>query len=300
MLDAFRLPPFAGSMFRGVLGWALKDVCSPQLYSYLFETISARPGQSDASRPFILVPPTQARRLKAGDRLTLELRLLGQGCDHLPEFIDAVIYAGDKGLGRGGARYELSKIVVRDGRRPWVCFDAMCGWDQAYQPLPSALGSFVRMPPNCPWRLQIVFDTPTRLVTGGTPSPEPSFEILMRALYRRLNVLLEVHGGETEQLTLLPYLHELGQIESFHQLEWVDWERTSNRQRQRHVMGGVVGVCEFRGDFLPEWLALLTAGEVLNIGKAATFGMGSYHVLYPEDDDSFSSTRTAMGPTSSG
>lgn len=297
MLDSFRLPLFAGSLFRGVMGWALKEVCSPRVYSYLFETTSNRPGQSDASRPFILVPPTQARQLRAGDRLTFELRLLGQGCDYLPEFTDAVMRAGERGLGKKGARFELNKILVREGPRSWVCYDSVCGWAQAYQPLPSALGAFARLPLSHPGTIQLAFETPTRLVIEGEPTREPSFETVMRALYRRLNVLLEVHGGGWDQLTLLDCLDELREIEATHNVEWVDWERTSNRQRQRHLMGGLVGVSQYWGPFRPEWLALLAAGEVLNIGKAATFGMGCYHLLFPEDEASFSSTRSATGPT---
>ena len=281
MRESFKLPPFAGSMFRGVLGWALKEVCGPSLYSYLFETVSKNPGQADASRPFVLIPPLEARQLKAEERLVIELRLLGSGCEYLPEFIEALLLAGDNGLGRQKARFELSKILVDDGARKWVCFDSVVGWDGAYQPLPSALGAFLKLPIEFPSSLELRFETPTRLVYHGAPAESPDFVSLMRALYRRINGIVSVHSGECESLTLLGQTEELAAVFTEHEVEWVDWERTSNRQRRRHVMGGFVGAARYHGDFRPEWLALLKAGEILHIGKATTFGMGRYRVSWP-------------------
>lgn len=278
----FRLPPFAGSMFRGLLGWSLKEVCSAELYAYLFETHSDRPRQSDASRPFILLPPMDARDLVAGHRFNLELRLLGNGCDYLAEFVEALQLAGERGLGSQGARFQLLKILVREGQRQWVCFDQDLGWEQAYQPLPSALGGFEQVLPLAPACIRLLFETPTRLVGEGSPSHMPSFELVMRALYRRINALLETHGGQAPTLTLLEDLDELRQIEGHYNLQWIDWERKSNRQRRRHTMGGFVGVCDFWGSFKPEWLGLLSVGEVLHLGKATTFGMGSYRLQIPE------------------
>ena len=280
MLDSFRLPPFAGSMFRGVLGWALKEVCSPEVYSYVFETASDRPGQADASRPFILLPPTQARQLHAEQRFDVELKLLGQGCEYLPEFIEAIMIAGDGGLGKQRARFELSKIVVDDGVRSWVCFDVACGWESAYQPLPSALGAFIRLPHIEPGQVALVFETPTRLVSHGEPLESPDFAAVMRAMYRRLNALLDVHGGNQESLTLLGQLEALEQILVQHDVAWVDWERSSNRQQRRHLMGGMVGTSVYSGPFHREWLEILSVGQVLHLGKATTFGMGKYRLAF--------------------
>lgn len=283
MLDGFRLPPFAGSMFRGALGWALKKVCCPSDYSYLFETVSERPGQNDAARPFILIPPVDARDLRPGQRLTVELRLLGRGCDYLPEFTEAVMVAGDHGLGKQRARFELTKLLVHDGVRRWVAFDSVAGWEHAYQPLPSALGAFSRAPDLAQDRVSICYQTPTRLVRDGEPINSPEFATLMRALARRLNGLLGIHGAPALPISLLGQMSELEEIFAEHDVQWVDWERTSNRQKRRHIMGGLVGVSHYFGAFRREWLEMLLAGQVLHVGKATTFGMGSYRVILAGD-----------------
>ena len=124
-------------------------------------------------------------------------------------------------------------------------------------------------------------DTPTRLVEHGQPVLDPEFAVVMKALYRRINALLEVHHGNDAGLSLLGELDELEEIEAETLVNWVTWERTSNRQNRRHAMGGLVGQCTYYGRFRPEWLEILAAGQLLHLGKAATFGMGGYRLELP-------------------
>lgn len=273
----FQLPPFAGSMFRGVLGWSLKEVCDPATYRYLFETVSDQPGQRDAVRPFLLIPPLESRRLSEGQKFSIQLRLWGRGCDYLPEFTQALILAGDRGLGQSRTPFELSKIVVEEGAAKWVAFDNRAGWDQAYLPLPSALGSYLPAPGELASpRVAMHFHTPTRLMSQGTPLQEPDFQHIVRSSYRRLNQLLALHGTAQSLPSLKDDLEALQAVYAVHQLEWVDWERTSQRQKKRHIMGGFVGHSSFVGALKPQWLQVLAAGQLFHLGKATTFGMGSY------------------------
>lgn len=276
MLDSFRLPPFAGSMFRGALGWALKEVCAPEVYSYLFETASDARGQSDGSRPFLLLPPLEMRNLRQGKRFSIDLRLWGNGTSFLPEFTEAVMLAGERGLGREKARFELTKVLVNEGRRQWVAYDENMGWERAYMPVPSALGAFGTAPQT--QELCVKFITPTRLVDEGSRAETPHFNILIRAAYRRLRSLLSLHGSVEKLPTLLPDIEQTHTIAASHHVEWTDWERTSQRQKRRHTMGGLVGASLFRGHFQPEWLSVLKACEVIHVGKATTFGMGAIQV----------------------
>lgn len=277
MTDRFTLPPFAGSMFRGALGWSLKEVCEESVYRYLFETTSSAPGRRDASRPFLLVPPLGQRKLRSGDRFQLALRLWGEGTKFLPEMTYALMLAGEWGLGREKAKFELTKVIVDEGPKQWVAYDHALGWDRAYLPMPSALGSFSSVT-NPARQIEVDFLTPTRLVSEGTHSDTPDFPILIHAAYRRVRSLLELHGAAQLLPTLLDDIESTHQIESYHQIEWVDWERTSQRQKKRHIMGGLVGRSLYRGEFQPEWLEVLKACEILHLGKATTFGMGGIRV----------------------
>lgn len=278
----FRLPPFAGSLFRGVLGWALRDVCPDDVYRYLFETESNAPGQQDALRPFVVIPPIRGRNLRAGDRFQLELKLFGGGCDYLEAFLEALRRAGHYGLGREQARFEIVRILVDEGLRRWVAFDRACGWPRAHFPLPSALGAFAPPPGMDVPSLELEFFTPTRLVHQGEPVPLPDFHVILRALYRRLDGLLQHHGGQCLEVDFKEDIAAAQCIAASHEVEWVDWERTSNRQGKRHKMGGLVGRSRFAGDFAPHWIELLGAGQVAHLGKATTFGMGAYRLQFDE------------------
>ena len=282
MRDRFRLPAFAGSMFRGALGWALREVCSDEVYRYLFETSSGRPGEADAARPFLLVPPLEMRQLEPGARFRVELRLFGEACDYVSQFFRAFERAGAKGLGKAGARFHLVKVLLREGERSWVIQESGLAAHQIYEPLPSALGSFARLAETDErQKICFHFHTPTRLVHRGERVMEPTLTIIAKTLWRRLESLLAVHGG-AQALVLNPGdLEWAKEAVGDYELRWVDWERRSNRQGKKHIMGGVVGRAHFQGSIPSAWFQLLKLGEITHIGKATTFGMGGYRLSTP-------------------
>lgn len=60
-------------------------------------------------------------------------------------------------------------------------------------------------------------------------------------------------------------------------LRWHDWERYSGRQKQKMSLGGFIGEATYAGDF-GEFLPMLAWGEVVHLGKAASFGLGRYAI----------------------
>jgi len=282
MKSSFRLPPFAGSMFRGVLGWALKEVCSPLDYEFLFESTSDLPGQSDSTRPFVLVPPLEMRNLRAGDRLRLTLNLFGAATDHRHSFVEALVTAGEFGLGAEQARFELTKVVCREGSSLWSCYQRNLGWGSAYWPLACGLKAFVppRLAPTP--RMVVDFLTPTRIVHQGQPVEVPPFHTLLRALYRRLDSLLQ-QQGQALDVDFRADIARAEQVEMvYDDLNWFDWQRSSQRQSRRHSMGGVVGSVVYEGPWLEHWWTLLSLARFLHLGKSTTFGMGKVQIS-PDD-----------------
>lgn len=108
-----RLPAYAGSAWRGVLGHALKrTVCVTReprcdtcllyrscVYPYVFET----PPPVDAAKlrkypaaphPFVVEPWPDCRDLAEGDAFGLDLVLIGRGRTQLPYFIEALRRCG--------------------------------------------------------------------------------------------------------------------------------------------------------------------------------------------------------------
>ena len=61
-------------------------------------------------------------------------------------------------------------------------------------------------------------------------------------------------------------------------LRWHDWERYSQRQKQKMKLGGLVGEVEFAGEWQP-FLPLLRLGAALHVGNGTGFGLGRYEIL---------------------
>lgn len=287
------LPAFAGSSFRGLLGWCLQAAACPRrppcrecrepdrcVYSYLFETSTshapaANHGSQEVPRPFVLEPPFGGRALEPGARFHLGLRLFGEAIRYVAHFVYALEDMGRRGLGQDAARFRLvsaaqvgpdqrARLFYRDGRaeeepQPWDLEEvAREGEDAA--------------------RVEVRFLTPTRLVSRGRLLEVVEFHHLVRALLRRLNLVRTVHGeGPLEvDFGALVRLAEEVRLEE-ERLEWFDWTRHSSRQERSVDMGGVVGTAVYEGPVGP-FLPLLRAGEVLHVGKATTFGMGRFEV----------------------
>ena len=275
MLDGYRLPPFAGSLFRGCLGWALQQYCTADEYAMLFET---RNDQADLARPFVLVPPVDCRDLKPGDRLKVSLRLLGNGCGHAHQFLMAFRQIGRVGLGESRSKFELTRVLVDEGTRSWVCYDAGLAPAHQYLPLPCALGNFAFGTWTDVSEIELDFVTPTRIVHKGEPVRQPDFHVVVRTLLRRMEGLLAQQGVALDFDYRAEVERALGVETVAMRASWTDWERKSNRQRRNITMGGLVGAVRYRGDFQSEVLGLLQAAQIVHVGKATTFGMGAFSV----------------------
>jgi len=139
----------------------------------------------------------------------------------------------------------------------------------------------LRMPEFSPSdaRVRLVTMTPLRLQRDGRPlSPkEISARPLLMALIRRIGLITEFHTHEDigTDYSALGELAETVTIET--KLEWLNWERYSNRQKQKMSFGGVVGKIELGGSLGP-FLPYLHLGQWLHLGKNATFGLGQYQI----------------------
>jgi CRISPR/Cas system endoribonuclease Cas6 (RAMP superfamily) len=61
-------------------------------------------------------------------------------------------------------------------------------------------------------------------------------------------------------------------------LSWFDWERYSNRQDTKMMMGGFTGSIVFKGDF-EKFIPFLILGEYIHVGKGTSFGLGKYEIM---------------------
>lgn len=299
-----KLPLYKGSTLRGALGHAFKRlVCrnrhglcpkcmfiSNCAYAYVFETpsssVETHLNQLFIPHPFLIEPPTDGKQVYApGDRLEFVLLLIGKGLDYLPFFIASFDHAAARGLGASRTSFALIGVdQVYGGLRIPVWRGGTC---LVTYPRPEEL---VDAAGTTSWtgeidggitcqRQNLFFQTPTRLYKGGRPARSIEFGLLMRSIFRRLDLLGRAHGGGPLNLPFRELLEQAGAV-SFveYDLVWTDWSRFSERQGKHVMMGGYVGRATFIGN-IDSFLPYIRMAEVMHVGKGTVYGMGKMQVL---------------------
>lgn len=135
-------------------------------------------------------------------------------------------------------------------------------------------------PTRIPNRLRLRFFTPIRIRVKGDLQTSLSFELLVQNLLRRVSMLTAVHGERCLELDYRGLIERAGAVRTIDsKLRWWDLERYTNRQEGKLRVGGLIGEVKYEGDAIGEFLPLLVAGELLNIGTGTSFGLGSYELL---------------------
>lgn len=303
--ESIKLPAYKGSAFRGAFGHALKRVacalrhanCADCLlkhncvYAYVFET----PPPPDSRRlrlypaaphPFILRPPPELREtFTAGDCLTGELILIGQAVAYLPYFVYALQLLGEQGLGAGRGRLDL--IQVRELNRAGEAIKDIYRAAEGVITAPEGqAGQETRQAgerrPQFPVEVELQLLTPLRIKAAGKFVKHPEFHHLIRNLLRRLSSLAYFHCQlDPEDFDFKGCIRgaEAVRVRAC-QCHWQEWPRYSQRQRERMLLGGLVGHLSFAA-VPPLLLSLLQCGEQLHLGKAASFGLGQFRILKP-------------------
>lgn len=304
------LPPFKGATFRGTFGSVLREVaCTCPVdgrngvtrhfdhcvYAYLFETQTIG-NDADVPRPFILEPPDQVKTIYApGEMIWLGFTLFGKGIEYLPYFIYVLQAMGQKGFGKGSHPAELVQIFAIDldgGLQPiYYHKDKVVkseGNIYSGEAILSHTAFTFSQPPgelgtkpmiHLLNQAAIYFLSPTRLKYDGKYVDTPEFHIILRSAVRRITSLLQYHHSESRfEMDFPAFFEKAQQVRLLSsETEWLDWERYSNRQKERLKMGGIVGKAEYEGEidsFLP-WLKL---AEWTNVGKNPVFGLGKIKV----------------------
>jgi hypothetical protein len=293
--EPLRLPRFKGSTLRGAFGWAFKSICCSKpetncagcefsqacIHSYVFET--SPPEDSEMMRlypavphPFVIEPPaTHRETFASGSKIGVTLILIGRAREYLPYFVLAFREMGEIGLGRGRGKYSLQSVECADNQPIAPIYHHS---STTIHECPPPLSISALPGPTSASRISLAFETPTRVMFEGHLSSRPEFHILIRTLLRRISAISYFHCGMSLDLDYSLLVERSRQVTlAKYDICWHDWQRYSNRQRTAMKMGGFIGSASYEGPWQEFW-PLIKLGELLHIGKGASFGLGKYSI----------------------
>jgi len=307
------LPDYAGSLLRGQLGAALRNVACmtrqptcpgcPLIqtcpYSRIFEAPPPPKGShalqdfSSIPNPYIIEPPTPgARVLDADDNLAFHLVLVGHATEQLALIIFALQRALSQGLTRARIPADLLQVDWLDAagephpiwhierpvlqEHPAHITPPAINLLAAHAKLTSATGQNDQ-------NITLHIGTPLRLQSQGKPLGigQLTPRALLATLARRIALLMEFHAGQSgwgEAAKRITHLSD--SLTDTQDLHWFDWTRYSSRQQQEMTLGGVLGTWTLHGsqEVLAEIYPWLWLGQWLHVGKNASMGLGGYRL----------------------
>jgi hypothetical protein len=260
----------------------------------------------DIPRPFVFrAPQTQQTRFEPGERFEFGLVLIGRALDFLPYFVLSFRELAREGLGLNRARCTLERVEqlgLADNRESVlndlssvpsnpspVTSLVYSAEDQLFQANGSStadewiafrLRDLGANGKTSLQRVTVRFLTPTFLRADGEVVRRPEFQHLFKRLRDRINALGTFfgHGPLDVDFRGLGDRAEKVRTASAH-IEWVERFRTSSKTHQRHELSGFVGEAVYEGD-LSEFLPWLALGELVHVGKHASWGNGWVEATY--------------------
>lgn len=295
---SIRLPEWAGSMWRGAFGNALrrlscmtrqKDCAACPLFNTCpYPAIFAPPPLEHRIQHFRQPPAPYlieledrgARVLERGGTLRLGMTLLGRAEREAALIVEALEYAARRGLGASGGTAELDEVrclpLAKDGKAMTLYRPAQ---DTRLRDVTRCQLAAPSPPPTLAG-LTLRFRTPLRLQKNGRALPPVKLmpAVLLLSIVKRVALLAELYGNGVPDWDLKSLSETAATITDERDLRWMDWSRYSSRQNQAMRLGGVIGTWRLSGD-LAGFFPALFCGQWLGAGKETVFGLGRYELV---------------------
>ncbi len=273
----WRNPP--AFVFRSVMGLALRRLtCALRLqeschdcmvrescvYSVFFETNIGKdtlslPGRDKAVHPFVLDIVSMTE-----NGAVINITFIGRAVNYIPYVNIALANAGELGVGRNRAPFEVTGIMA--GSEEFV---------PNLKEIARKCSNWPSETVDIPQRITLV--TPCRIKENKSYISSITLDSLTTNMLRRIKALSELFGDEKDrqrQLTVTSTSSTpVGQ-------KWTEKTYYSARQKTRMQLGGVVGEISIDGDVSPDISILVEAMKLFHVGKNISFGMGKIKVEY--------------------
>lgn len=252
----------------------------PAIFRKLFEPslptdpLALKRYQKGAPAFVLSTAATRIGKYARGDMLQLEVMLFGDVHVKALPLLKVFFMLGTAGLRLDSGRFVLERVTSSDASgvflEVWNQYDAQNCRDIPLLDLGWWLGGQAQV---CS-QFELAFSTPARLLIGNKPMFAPDFNKLYPFVLRRVTSMLYTHCG-VEVNPLLFKAPDL--VCAANELHWYDWRELRGDTGAANPLGGVCGSIRMCGDLTGAFLQLLQLGSVMNLGKNAAFGAGSYH-----------------------
>ena len=215
--------------------------------------------------PFAFKIPLLPEKTMQGGEIGLSLVIVGEMISHLDLFIKAVTLLFDPPGSFKNWRIVSVEAECGDGTRIAIPANGI-STEFSSLPLLSFDELFNQSSIGCSG-INVEFHAPLRILHKGVPLRDIRFSHLAGALFRRVSSLAYYYGKEElphDFKWLAQRSREIICTDS--DLSWVNYGGS---------LQGIKGTFEFSGE-LADFMPFLYLGNLLNIGKGAAYGMGSY------------------------
>lgn len=229
-------------------------------------------------KAYILNPlPDGRSSYSKGSQFAFEIILVGEANGlFFPLLTKAFQNMGENGLGMGRKRFRPVNLEYADSMNNFKPLSAFT------VPQVLSLAEYPVKPLNR--KLKLNFITPLRFMSNDKPLKDiPTFDMLCGALFNRIKNLAALYCGYVDNSNL-----NIGNIKSDviienSKLKWCGFVSFSSQreklgEKSMYNYEGNMGTITYSGELQP-WSSLITAGEVVNAGAAAIFGLGKYKII---------------------
>lgn len=220
---------------------------------------------TDKPHPYVMLPELDGKRgYHEGDRMFLEMVLIGEATGQSDKFVTTVEEMGRTGIGSRRGRFRLKSVVTEDLFGDYECLEEKTVTVD-----------------HCTIELL----TPLKIKEGnsGLKYRNLTFETFFRLLIKRIINLnnLYCNGRSFDRERIEPEKRDLfklaRKIEAKTYTEWRDFKRFSSRQHKSLKIGGQLGIIMYNGDMAP-FYPYLKLGEIVGVGQHTTSGFGRYRL----------------------
>ena len=273
------LPVLPELLLRSPLHQTGMEVLDPDSFERLFTP--ALPDDPTALRryqrpaPPFAFQPRPDTRTTATDQGIISCHLFGDGITLLDDLIKTMAEVHPFVLANRQRHGLLTTVAAADASGNEVIIWQKGMTKCAAPPRITAAWRFDPVPTTTDWCLEIF--TPARLLVQKKPLFRPAFRHLLPFILRRVTALcyfcnhIEI-AGAPELLAMSSGIEE--EVSDWH---WQDWRAHAGGTLTE--LGGICGQLRLKGQLPDDLVDLLRLGSLMNIGKGAAYGAGSYRFL---------------------